>query len=198
MLEEQLEILHGLWAEPDGWSFHGRHYTIDDALFRAKPVDAPGRPKTASGAVRPRIIVGGEGRPRSMRIAARWADEFNVTSSDPASVGTKYGQLDEACRAAGRDPATLARSAMVGVLVGANDAELQKREAALLRALGVEADDDWFAARRGRWITGVPDDARETIRRYADVGVERMMLQDFVPWDLDMIDLLGEELVGKV
>jgi F420-dependent oxidoreductase-like protein len=198
MLEEQLEIVHGLWAEPDGWSFHGRHYTIDDALFRARPTDAPGRPKGANGTARPRIIVGGEGRPRSMRIAVSWADEYNVTSSNPASVGEKYRQLDEACRSAGRDPASLARSAMIGVLVGATEAELQKREAALLRALGVEADDDWFAARRGRWIMGTPNEARATVRRFADVGVERIMLQDFVPWDLDMIDLLGEELVGKI
>src|SRR3954462_8084073 len=37
MLEEQLEIVRGLWTEPDGWSFRGRHYTIEDAHFRAKP-----------------------------------------------------------------------------------------------------------------------------------------------------------------
>jgi len=38
MLEEQLTILRGLWTEPDGWSFEGRHYAVQDALFRAKPV----------------------------------------------------------------------------------------------------------------------------------------------------------------
>jgi F420-dependent oxidoreductase-like protein len=198
MLEEQLEILHGLWTEPDGWSFHGKHYTIEDALFRAKPVDAPGRPKTASGAVRPRIIVGGDGKPRSMRIGVRWADEYNVTSSNPESVGQKQRALDEACAAAGRDPATLARSAMVGVLVGANEAELKEREGVLVKALDLSSDDDWLATRRGRWIFGTPDEARDTVRRFAEAGVERIMLQDFVPRDLDMIDLLGEELVGKV
>jgi F420-dependent oxidoreductase-like protein len=197
MLEEQLEILHGLWTEPDGWSFHGRHYTIEDALFRAKPVDAPGRPKSPSGAARPRIIVGGDGKPRSMRIGVRWADEYNVTSSDPASVGRKMRALDDVCAAAGRDPTTLTRSAMVGVLVGADEAELKKREAALVRALDLPSGDDWFETRRGRWIYGTPDEARDRVTRFADAGVERIMLQDFVPWDLDMIDLLGEELVGK-
>jgi F420-dependent oxidoreductase-like protein len=198
MLEEQLEVLHGLWTEPDGWSFRGRHYAIEDALFRAKPLDAPGRPKSASGAVRPRIIVGGDGKPRSMRIGARWADEYNVTSSDPASVGRKMRALDEVCAATGRDPATLTRSAMVGVLVGGDEAELKKREGALVTALDLPPGDDWLATRRGRWIFGTPDEARDTVRRFADAGVERIMLQDFVPWDLDMIDLLGEELVGKV
>jgi F420-dependent oxidoreductase-like protein len=197
MLEEQLEILHGLWTEPDGWSFHGKHYTIEGARYRSKPLDSPGRPKTAAGAVRPRIIVGGDGKPRSMRIGVRWADEYNITSSDPASVAEKELALDEACRAAGRDPATLTRSAMVGVLVGGNDAELEKRQQALMKALELPPGDDWFATRRGRWIYGSPNEARDTVKRFADAGVERIMLQDFVPWDIQMIDLLGEELVAK-
>ena len=43
MLEETLEILHGLWDEPDGWSFIGEHYAIEDALFRPKPGSLPWR-----------------------------------------------------------------------------------------------------------------------------------------------------------
>src|SRR5437870_2299239 len=70
MLEEQLQVIHGLWDEPDGWSFHGRHYTVEGSRFAPRPP-------------RPPIIVGGQGRPRSIRLAARYAEEFNVTSSDP-------------------------------------------------------------------------------------------------------------------
>lgn len=199
MLEEQLEILHGLWSEPDGWSFHGRHYTVEDSLFRPKPVDAPGRPKSPSGGVRPRIIVGGGGSPRSMRIAARWADEFNVTSSGPEELREKYAALADACRAIGRDPASITRSAMVGVLVGESGAELRSREAALQAALGTEGGGgEWLAERRGRWIMGTPDEARQAVERFVAAGAERMMLQDFVPRDLEMIDLLGRELVGRV
>src|SRR3954453_23646884 len=80
MLEEQLEIVRGLWTEPDGWSFAGRHYTIEDAHFRPKPPAGAGRPTTASGA-RPRLIVGCGGTAPSMRIAARYADEFNLSSA---------------------------------------------------------------------------------------------------------------------
>src|SRR3954469_9340354 len=94
MLEEQLEILRGLWTEPDGWSFAGRHYTIEDAHFRPKPMSAPGRPTTASGA-RPRIIVGGGGTARSMRLAAKYADEFNLSSASPDQVPAKYKALDD-------------------------------------------------------------------------------------------------------
>ena len=185
MLEEQLQIVRGLWAEPDGWSFAGRHYTIDDAHFRRKP------------APRPRILTGGGGTPRGMRIAARWADEFNLSSASPELAKTKFAALDETCRAAGRDPRTLTRSAMAGVLVGADAAELRKREKELLTALGGDAGDDWLDERRQRWIYGTPDDARATVARFAEAGVERIILQDFVPRDLEMIALLGRELVAR-
>ena len=199
MLEEQLAILHGLWTEPDGWSFVGKHYSIEDALFRPKPLDAPGRPKTASGAVRPRIIVGGDGKPRSMRIAARYADEFNLSSARADTAPGKYAALAEACRAAGRDPATITRSAMAGVLIGADRAEVKSRERGLLAALGVKAgDDEWLEERRTRWVMGTPDEARAALAPFAEAGVERIMLQDFVPRDLAMIELMGKELVGQV
>jgi F420-dependent oxidoreductase-like protein len=185
MLEEQLQIVRGLWTEPDGWSFRGSHYSIDDARFRPRP-----KP-------RPRIMVGGGGTPRSMRIAARWADEFNLSSSTPELARDKYAALTKACQAAGRDPASLTRSAMVGVLVGANGAEVRARETALLAALGQDAGSSWLDERRQRWIYGTPDQARARIEQYAEAGVERMMLQDFVPRDLDMIDLLGREIVAR-
>jgi F420-dependent oxidoreductase-like protein len=197
MLEEQLAILHGLWTEPDGWSFRGKHYEIEDALFRPKPVDAPGRPRTASGAVRPRIIVGGDGKPRSMRVAAKYADEFNLSSARPETAAAKYAALAETCRAAGRDPATLTRSAMAGVLIGANAREVEQRERALLEALEVKAGAGWLDERRTRWVVGTPDEARAMLARFAEAGVERIMLQDFVPRDLEMIELMGRELVGR-
>jgi F420-dependent oxidoreductase-like protein len=198
MLEEQIQILRGLWGEPDGWSFKGRHYTIEDALFRPKAVVAPDRPRTSIGGVRPRILVGGEGKPRSMRIAARWADEFNLSSSSPELARRKFASLDEACRAIGREPGSITHSAMVGVLVGASPGELRARKAALQSALGADGGGEaWLEERRQRWIMGSPEAARATVARYADAGVERLMLQDFVPRDLEMIDLLGREIVAR-
>jgi len=199
LLEDQLAILHGLWGEPDGWSYQGHAVSIVDANFRPRPVDVPGRPRTPIGGARPRILVGGEGSPRSYRLAARYADEFNLSSaSGPDKVRAVYAKLDAACAAIGRDPASLTRSAMIGVLVGRDDAEMRERLAAMTRALGEDADPDWLAERELRWITGTPDRARETVRALADAGVERIMLQDFLPWDLDMIDVIGEALVGRV
>ncbi|MHB8459296.1 MAG: TIGR03560 family F420-dependent LLM class oxidoreductase [Candidatus Limnocylindrales bacterium] len=191
MLEEQLEILDGLWNQPDGWSFSGRFYTVADARLRPRPSH------------RIHVLVGGEGSPRSMRIAARFADEFNLSSASPERAVERSAQLDDACRAIGRDPATIRRSAMVGVLVGADEGEFARRVDTLRALLGGDdgsaaTTEAWLAERRTRWIVGTPDEARAMVRRYAAAGLDRIMLQDFLPWDLEMVDLLGRELVGRV
>ncbi len=192
MLEETLEILHGLWDEPDGWSFIGRHFAIEDSLFQPKPSALPAR-----NGGRPPILVGGEGSPRSFRIAARYADEFNLSSASPAVATQKFAALDETVKAAGRDPSSIVHSAMVGVLVGRDQDEIKAREAALLAEFGETQDGEaWFATRRARWIHGTPDQARTSLAAFEAAGVERIMLQDFLPRDLEMIDLAAESLFG--
>ena len=136
-----------------------------------------------------------------MRIAAR----MPTSSTCPCVAGGRAGrssrQLEAACEAAGRDPATLTRSAMVGVLVGRDAGEVRERDEADHAGRAWRPDAGSGVARRARgtrWIIGTPDEARARIGQYANAGVERMMLQDFVPWDLDMIDLMGKEIVGRM
>jgi alkanesulfonate monooxygenase SsuD/methylene tetrahydromethanopterin reductase-like flavin-dependent oxidoreductase (luciferase family) len=199
LLEDQLALMHGLWTEPDGWSYEGRQIIVSNARLRPRGVDLPGRPRE-NGIARPRIIVGGGGSPRGFRIAAKWADEFNLTSSSAEQTGERLAELDRALATAGRDPGTITRSAMVGTLIGSSPAEVERRGTAVTAAFGIDAAGAaaWLDGRRARWIVGTPDEARATIRRYADAGVERLMLQDFLPWDLEMIELMGRELVGRV
>jgi len=198
-LEDQLAILHGLWGEPDGWSYRGRTVRVEDASFHPKPVQVPGRPPTPIGTVRPRIVIGGSGKPRSLALTARYADEYNVVSAQPERTAEIYAALDTACAKAGRAPEEVTRSAMVGVLVGRDQSEVAERQARLLEALGEpDSGEAWLEERRTRWVFGTPDEARAAVRRYAEAGVERIMLQDFLPRDLDMIDVMGEELVGRV
>ena len=198
LMEDQLAILHGLWGEPDGWSYEGHQVTIRDADFNPKPVDVPGRPRTPIGGARPRILVGGQGSGRSYRLAARYADEFNLSSSSPDQAAPVFAAIDAACADIGRDPATLTRSTMAGVLIGRDRAEMARRTAAVGSAVGAEDGGSWLEERLGRWVTGTPDEAQAMVRRFADAGIERIMLQDFLPWDLDMIDVIGEVLVGAV
>ena len=186
MLEEQLEVLRGLWQGPDGWSFSGRHYQVPAGMLRPRPVQQPAPP----------LIVGGEGSPRSMRIAVRFADEFNLSSASPERVVERFAMLDTIAREAGRDPATIRHSAMAGALIGRDAAEVERRSRALLDAFGMAAEGSaWFETRRPRWIYGTPDEARAMAARFEAAGCERLMLQDFLPWDLAHVDLLGEVLV---
>jgi F420-dependent oxidoreductase-like protein len=190
LLEDELQILHGLWEEPDGWSFVGRQVSIVDAGFHPKPVQRP----------RPPIIIGGEGRPRSLRLAARYADEYNMSSSGPEVCAEKFAVLDDECRKIGRDPATMRKSVMVGFLVGADKAEFDRRVRDLLVMIGEEGTDAsaWLDEHRLRWIVGTPDEARAMAARFAATGADRIMLQTMLPRDHAMIELIAHELIGKV
>ncbi len=195
MVEEELAILHGLWTEPDGWNFNGRHWQVRDALFRPRPVDRPGRRH-------PHLIVGGEGKPRGTRIAAQFADEYNLVSARPHLASEAFERVREACRDAGRDPDQLVYSAMTGVLVAANEGQLRDRVRDQLAIYGSSGDsgadgDRWLAERRDRWIMGTPEQALERISEFAAAGVQRLMLQDFLPRDLEMVRLVGDQVLPQ-
>ena len=200
LLEDQLAILHGLWEEKPDWKYDGKHVRVRHGRLVPGPVQVDGRPVGKNGRSRPRILTGSGGSPRGYRIAAKWSDEFNLSSSSPDMARKAEAELDEACRAIGRDPRTLTRSTMAGVLMGRDAAEVERRADALLVALDQQGESgiEWLIERRSRWILGTPDEARAMVKRFADAGIERLMLQDFVPLDLEMIDLIAKELIEKV
>lgn len=192
MLEEQLAIIHGLWTEPDGWSYDGRHWQVRDALL------AP-RPAAPAGRRHPNLIVGGDGGPRMARLVAQYADEFNLTSASVDRAGEAYARVRAASEKVGRDPSALTYSAMTGVLVGEDEDDVRRRVRDLLAFIG-QGDSDaesWLAQRRPRWVIGTPDQARERVAQLEAAGVQRLMLQTLLPRDLEMVALLGREVVAK-
>ena len=186
MLEETLAILHGLWTEPDGWSFHGTHWQVHDSLFRPRPVERPGRRH-------PNLLVGGDVKPRLARLAATYADEVNLSSARPDTAREALGRVRAACDRIGRDPDTLVFSVMTGVLVGETENDVRDRVREQLAFTGGAADeaDAWLADRRDRWVMGTPEQALERIGALVEAGAQRIMLQDFLPRDLDMVRLTG-------
>jgi len=111
-LGETLEIVLGLWTRPR-FTFAGRHYAIRDAACEPKPVQRP----------HPPLIVGGYGKPKTVALAARYATELNLDSPAPDACPPILARLDEACRAIGRDPATVVRSAMIPWPEGSPEAQ---------------------------------------------------------------------------
>ncbi|MEO8510865.1 MAG: TIGR03560 family F420-dependent LLM class oxidoreductase [Chloroflexota bacterium] len=186
LLEESLAVIHGLWTEPDGWSYAGRRVTVLNAQFVTKPA--------RNGRRHPPIILGGEGGPKMARLAATYADEINIVSATPERARNGFAAARAACARIGRDPDALTYSAMTGVLVAETESELRERVAAQLAFTGEtdEGDADaWLAERRTRWVMGTPEQAWERIRELERAGVERIMLQDFLPRDLDHVATIG-------
>ena len=185
MLEDQMAIIHGLWTEPDGWSFEGRHWDVKGSMRHGEVA--------RGGRRHPHVIFGGKGGPRLARLVAQYGDEFNLSPGTPEAAPEAYANVRSACVEVGRDPEQLEYSAMTGVLVAETDADLKARVADLLAALG-QSDMDgeaWLADRRNRWIMGTPEQAFERVRAFEAAGTQRLMLQDFVPRDLDHIGLIG-------
>jgi len=187
MVEEELTILHGLWREADGWSFEGRHWQVRDARMRPKPIQRP----------HPPVILGGKGKPRSLGLAARWADEYNIQGFAPAHVPMIAEGLRNACAAEGRDPDSVVLSSMVGIVMGRDDAEFRARVERMRGVFGFSAAemDDFLARRQATYLAGTPDRVRERLREYEQAGLQRVMLQDWLPTDLDHVALMAEALL---
>jgi F420-dependent oxidoreductase-like protein len=180
-LAEQLEVITGLWGVPDGqtYSFDGDYYQIRDSPGLPKPAQRP----------RPPIIVGGHGPKRTPRLAARYADEFNVGFSSAAETGAQFGRVREACQAAGRDPGSLIYSAAHLTCCGRDDAEFARRAAAIGRDV---------AELRDIGLTGSPAEVVDKIGQYAEQGASRIYLQILDLHDLDHLELLATEVMPQV
>jgi alkanesulfonate monooxygenase SsuD/methylene tetrahydromethanopterin reductase-like flavin-dependent oxidoreductase (luciferase family) len=150
-LDRQLEEIHRQWT------------AADDIL--PKPVQQP----------QPPIIVGGRARPRTVRAAVRWADEYNTVFPSVDEARERKRVLDDAAREAGREPLTY--SMMIGCVVGRTDDEVRRR---LERHHNPPP------------IAGTVDQVVEQLRAYEAVGVERAMLQHLMHDDVEMVNVLGD------
>jgi len=122
-LEEACEVIRSLWTQPRT-SFDGKHYKLADAVAEPKPVQRP----------HPPIWIGGWGRQRTLRIAARYAQVWNAPGGSPDEVAEVSAVLDQRCAEIGRDPAQIRRSVQLRV-AEANDELLDLAES--YHAVGV-------------------------------------------------------------
>jgi alkanesulfonate monooxygenase SsuD/methylene tetrahydromethanopterin reductase-like flavin-dependent oxidoreductase (luciferase family) len=155
-LERQLAEITRQWTEADD--------------VEPKPAQAP----------RPRVIIGGSAKPRTVRMAVRYADEYNTVFPTLEEARERRQAVVEAAEAAGREPLTF--SMMISCVVGRDEAEAGGR---LDRFREVTGGDDPL-------LFGTVEQVAERLRAYEAVGVERAMLQHIVHEDVDMVDVLGE------
>jgi F420-dependent oxidoreductase-like protein len=176
-LEEQLAIITGLWTTPEGetFAFEGKHHSVSDSPGLPKPVQQP----------RPPIIVGGNGPKRTPRLAATYADEYNVAFSPVSKFTEQTDRVKAACDAVGRDPSTMTWSACLVLCCGRDEAEVTRRAEAIGRA-----PDEL----RKNGAAGTPGEVVETLRKFQAAGAERMYLQVLDLSDLDHLSLIAAEV----
>ena len=180
-LAEQLEIVTRSWTE-DAFSFQGRHYQVQDLRALPKPVQRP----------RPTLLVGGGAGPKSLALAARWADEYNTAGVPLEELPERHGRLQEAWREAGRDPETARLSLMTTCVVGRDRAEVAERVGRVLAVTGSHDSVAEVVDARPNWLLGTVDEVAERLRELEAAGVRRVMLQHLDHADTEMVAVLGE------
>jgi F420-dependent oxidoreductase-like protein len=176
LLEEQLQIVTGLWDTPVGqtYSFKGAHYELADSPALPKPVQSP----------HPPIIVGGRGPKRTPRLAATYAAEYNSNYRPADQVADSYARVREACEAIGRDPKTLALSVTLVVACGRTEAEIDRRAEAIAGKV----------AANQVVLRTTPSQLVEKLGEYHEIGTRRVYLRTFDLTDLDQLELVADEV----
>jgi F420-dependent oxidoreductase-like protein len=169
-LDEACAVITSLFREERS-SFSGRYYQLVDAPLAPKPVQE-----------RLPLLIGGGGERRTMRIAAQWADEWNVWGTPELHV-EKAEVLARHCEDLGRDPSEIERSAIA--------------------LLFLSTDEGWLAGLRDRdfgrpTIIGTPAEVAEIVGRYRAAGVAELLIPDFTMPDparkRDVLDLFINEV----
>ncbi|MDY7103407.1 MAG: TIGR03560 family F420-dependent LLM class oxidoreductase [Actinomycetota bacterium] len=169
-LEEACAVITSLLRDHSA-SLDGQHYTIVDAPLDPAPVQE-----------RLPLLIGGGGERRTLRLVARWADEWNVWGT-PETLVQKGEVLERRCEEVDRDPATIARSA-VALLFMSDDAE----RLASLRAKGIGRPS----------IIGTPEEVGEIVAAYAEAGVDELIIPDFTFSSAAERDDTLDRFIGEV
>ncbi|MFJ3586635.1 LLM class F420-dependent oxidoreductase [Streptomyces sp. NPDC090127] len=179
-LEEQLAIVTGLWGTALGekFSFDGEFYQL---------TDSPALPKPAQERIP--VLVGGHGATRTPRLAARYADEFNIPFASLEDSEAQFGRVRAAAEAAGRRADELVYSNALVVCVGKDDAEVARRAAAIGREV---------AELKANGLAGSPAEVVDKIGRYAAIGASRIYLQVLDLDDLDHLELISAQVQAQL
>jgi F420-dependent oxidoreductase-like protein len=175
-LEEQLQVVRGLWAAEGPFSFDGKHYQLVDSPALPKPAQRPGPP----------IVMGGFGAKRTPRLAATYADEYNVPMHPFDETVAAFDRVRAACAETGR---SVLLSAAQTIAVGKDDAEVRRRA----EAIGNDPD-----RLRVGGLAGTPAEVVDKIGRFAEAGASRVYLQTLDMRDLDQLELVASEVLPQL
>lgn len=173
-LGEALEIIRSLWTQ-DETSFSGEHYEVKGAIC------APRRPNVP-------IMVAGGGEQVTLKLVARYGDLCNMLAG-PEDLERKFAIIDRHCESIGRDPAKIRRTATTTCLIADTDEEAQAQ-------FPPGAGDLWDGDVREYGLIGSPDTIRERIARYADAGVDELIIGFAMPDLPEAVRRYSEEFIA--
>jgi F420-dependent oxidoreductase-like protein len=171
MLEEAVQVCRAMFTGDDV-SFSGSHYRLDHARNLPRPVQAGG----------PKIMIGGGGEKRTLRLVARYADMCNVTG-DVSTLTRKISVLRGHCADAGRDPAEVSVTWMTPTLLttsSQNTAETREMLAAVLPA-----------GETGGYTVGQPHEIPGLVAGHIEAGADEVI------FSLPFADAAGISAVGQ-
>jgi F420-dependent oxidoreductase-like protein len=125
-LEEAVQICLQMWSTNDG-PYAGKHYQLAETLCSPPPLSSP----------RPRILIGGGGERKTLRLVARYADACNI-NGPPDEVAEKISILHRHCQDVGRDPAEIEVTTSLGLADEVDDPDEVVRQAEVLASMGVD------------------------------------------------------------
>lgn len=193
-LEEAIRLMKLLWNEGPA-TFEGKYYRVEGANLLPKP--ARGRPP---------ILIGGSGERKTLRLVAKYADEWNAVNVSPEVYAQKVAILERHCEAVGRDPATIRRSMMTFAVIGPDERTLDRATERMMTMWGAARPAmggqpgmslaEYRAALRSRgMIVGGKEEVLEALGRYAEAGLQEVQFQHFLFDDDTVPEFLAAEVV---
>ncbi len=173
MLEEAVQVCRAMFTGDDV-SFSGSHYTLDHARNLPRPVRPGG----------PRILIGGGGEKRTLRLVARYADQCNVTG-DAATLAHKIEVLHQHCADVGRDPAEIEITWMTPLILTTSEENTAEMKAVL--AAGAPAEE--VAA----FVVGQPGEIPDLVAGHIAAGADQVIFS-FAFADRSGIAAVGDAL----
>jgi F420-dependent oxidoreductase-like protein len=168
MLEEAAACVRGLLHE-EATTFDGEHFQLRDAQCVPRPVQA-----------KLPVWIGGGGEKRTLRIAAEYADGWNIPFVAPDEFARKRSVLHRHCEEVGRDPAEIRCAVNVGLAWREEDLEPQFGNLRLAVRPGV--------------LMGSDDEVLARIAEYVTAGADQLNIAVRAPWDPEGLERLAAAL----
>ena len=178
-LEEAIQIIRKMWTEEPYASFNGKYYQIHNAYCNPKPIQKPS----------PRILVGGSGERKTLKIVAKYADACNLFGS-PETVKGKLNILKEHCKSVGRDYDSILKTKLCVIVIDDDTQMAEKKIKQIFKGMPEEQIRE-FA------ICGTPEDVLKQIELLEQVDIQYLIVDLEPSRELEALDVFANKIIKK-